>query len=328
MTLFYRNTIVGLIWLVLLGLIIQSHASQMLLAMLFTVFVLHFSEDVTSKYFDKPNIKKYLALLLSSAIITIISYAIYKSLQFMWGDLNQLIVQSQPMILEALHKYGLEQNVQTISEIYTILIDFVKTNVGIVTFSAGLLLKVFIGVLLGIVIHFSHMEFDETKNAWDSILGKIVNQSSTMYKSFRDIMGIQVIIALMNTTIVSIMALGLTQIWAGQFLPYWYVIIPLTAILSLVPVVGNLMINLILILSTIQISPAYVLVGVGMFLFIHKLELIVIGKKMKEKVDIPFLLILLSMLLGEWLFHSMSGMILGMVMLVTFSKLSKEMKVI
>lgn len=328
MTLFYRNVSLGLAWIIFFSLMIASHTSQMFLAMLFTVFVLHFSENLTGKYITRNKSQKFIALILSALIISLISFALYKSVMFMWGDLNELIQKSQPLIIESLHKLGLEKNVQTISELYNIVVEFIKVNVGVITFSAGLLLKVFIGILLGIVVHFSIIEEANDSNAWGNIMNKMLAQANVMYNSFRDIMGIQVVISLMNTTIISVMALGLTYFIYGQFLPYWYVIIPLTAILSLVPVVGNLMVNIILVLSTVQISPTYVLVGVGLFLVIHKLELIVIGKKMKEKVNIPFILILLSMLLGEMLFHSMSGMILGMVLMVTISTLLKDMEMI
>ena len=40
---------------------------------------------------------------------------------------------------------------------------------------------------------------------------------------------------------------------------------------------------------------------------------------MNEKVNVPFSFIIISMALGEMLFHSMSGMLLGMVILLTFS---------
>lgn len=84
--------------------------------------------------------------------------------------------------------------------------------------------------------------------------------------------------------------------------------------------------SIILMMSTVQISLTYVGVGIGMFLIIHKLELLVIGNKMKEKMNLPFIFILISMILGEFLFHSMSGMILGMVLVSTLSMIMKNIE--
>lgn len=330
MSIFYRNIILGIAWMLLLGVVMLSHTTQMFLSMLFTVFVLHMSENLSEKIIGvKTKFKKFLSIIISIVILSVIGFALYHSVLSMWGDLNEMLHKSQPIIIEKLHSYGVQNNITTISDLYSMVLDFIKLNVGFLTFSAGLVIKVIIGILLGIVVHFSQIVPKVLhENAWDSILYKLLEQSTVIYNSFRDIMGIQIIISLMNTTIISIMALGLTYVIYGQVLPYWYVIIPLTAILSLIPVVGNIMINVILILATVQISPTYVLVGVGLFLVIHKLELIVIGKKMKEKVDVPFVLILFSMLLGELLFHSMSGMLLGMVLMVSISKILKSIPLV
>lgn len=328
MSIFYRNTIVAIFWALLTFLLIQSNTTQMLLSLLFTVVVLHFSENVSARFVNNKKLRKTTSLLMSATIFVAVSTALYFSFKLMGKDLAGLIEASQPLIMETMKDLGLNSNAQTVADLYVIIVDFLKANIGFITFSAGLLLKVTLGIILGIVVHFSHIEEQDVENAWGSVIHKINEQCKTIYNSFRDIMSIQILIAMMNTAIISAMALGLTYVWAGEFLPYWYVIIPLTAILSLIPVVGNLMINIILILATIQISPAFVLVGLGLFLVIHKLELIVIGNKMNEKVGVPFIVVLFSMILGELLFHSMSGMMIGMVIMVSLSKMMREVNVV
>ncbi len=328
MSIFYRNTIVAVFWGLITFLVIQSHTSQMFLAMLFTVAVLHLSEFIAEKYLTKDKSKKIISLILSASILSSVGYSLYLAFVFMGQDIGHLIEASQPAIKEALGEFGLEKNFQTISDLYTILIVFLKANIGFITFSAGLLLKVIIGIILGVVVHMSHIDQQNTSNAWGSIVHTINSQCKVIYTSFRDIMSIQILISLMNTTIIAAMALGLTYVIYGQVLPYWYVIIPLTAILSLIPVVGNIMINIILILATVQVSPTYVLVGLGLFLAIHKLELIVVGNKMNEKVNVPFIIVLFSMILGELLFHSMSGMMLGLIIMISLSKLLREINVV
>lgn len=327
MSIFKINSIIAVFWILFTFLLIQSNTTQMLLSLLFTVVVLHFSEDFFAKFIQNKKLLKIASLILSASIFAFVSIALYFSFKFMGEDLAELIQSSQPLIMETMKDFGLNNNAQTIADLYVIIIDFLKANIGFITFSAILLLKVVLGIILGIVVHFSNIEDQDTDNAWGSVIHKINEQCKIIYKSFRDIMSIQILISLMNTTIISAMALGLTYLWAGEFLPYWYVIIPLTAILSLIPVVGNLMINIILILATIQVSPAFVLVGLGLFLIIHKLELIVIGNKMNEKVGVPFIVVLFSMILGELLFHSMSGMMIGMVIMVSLSKILRSIDV-
>lgn len=328
-----KNIIVGVIWLMISFLIITTQTSQMFLAMLFSLFVLHFSEDLTDKYIINHNKwKKILSVILSATILISVITGIYFSFKLMTDDLNNLIQISQPKIISLAQKYNYDIN--SMKEIYDLIYGFIKEHLNFVTGGVALLLKVSIGIIFGLIFHFS--KIDNKKN--DNLEGKIINDllyySDKMFISFKNIMGIQIIIALMNTTIISFLALGLTYFWTyfstdgtnAVFLPYWYIIIPLTFVLSLVPVVGNIIINLILIMATIQISPSFVIFGLLVFVVIHKLELIVIGKKMNEKVNVPFSFIIVSMALGEMLFHSMSGMLLGMVILLTISLITKDIK--
>lgn len=324
---FYLNGIVGLTWLVLLGLIITAGASQMILAALFTVFTLHFSEDMSKKIILKPKLQKFISFMLSTTVVVGMGYILYKSFNIMFQDLGAMLETSQSLILETLNKMGVA-NVSTIEEVYSIATGYVKENVTILTNSATLLLKVIIGIALGIIFHFTSFVSNSQENAWVYIINKINSQFEEVYKSFRTVMSVQVMISGMNTVIISVISLGLTPLlFDGQFLPYWYVIIPLTAILSLIPTVGNVLINLFLFLSTVQLAFWYVGVVLALFVLIHKLEMAVIGKKMKEKININFIIIIVSMLLGEMLFHSMSGMVLGMVIVVTIANLLRKIKI-
>lgn len=323
MTLFYRNLIVGLFWVLITFLIIQSNTSQMLLAMLFTVFVLHFSQTHVSSNLN-GSVRKGVSLALTISALSLVGWGLYMAFSVMIADFNAMINSSQDVIVDTMGKYGYEVN--GLSEIYAMIMDFVKQNTVFLTGSATLVLKVILGVILGIILYFSPVK-ESSDNAWGSIMSTIANQCHAFYQSFTNIMGIQVLISIMNTTIIAILSTGITWLFFGEFLPYWYLLIGLTAILSLVPVIGGVLINIILALLTIQMSPLFMVFGLGLFFLMHKLEFLVIGKKMDEKVNIQISIILLSMVLGEMFFHSMSGMILGMVSLVTIAHLLRKMKV-
>lgn len=326
MTSIGKNVILGLIFSVIFFLVITTKTSQMVLTILFTIFVLDMSEGLVQKYISNElKYKKLLSMVFSILTITIIITILIKAFSFMINDLNELINNSQEIIIAEINKLGLF-NAKTIEEIYGYLLNLVKENVGVVTTGVGLIIKVVLGIILGVIFHFSTIETQKNSTLETKIIEDLKYYFEFFYQSFKNIMTIQLLIAFMNTTIVALMALGLTYIWSGNFLPYWYVIVPITFILSLIPVVGNVLINIILMMSTIQISITYVGVGIGMFLIIHKLELLVIGNKMKEKMNLPFIFILISMILGEFLFHSMSGMILGMVLVSTLSMIMKKIE--
>jgi predicted PurR-regulated permease PerM len=321
----YKNIIIGLIWLFVLTLLITTQSSQMFLSMLFTVFVLNFSEEITKNILKNEIIKKLISTLISISILLIAGISLYYSFKYMAIDVKNLINDSQPLIIKFLQEIGI--TIESVEEINEKIFEYLKTNIGILTTSAGLMFKVLIGIVFGIIFHFSKIESKSNSTLEGFIINDMKKYSKIIFNSFKNIMEIQVLVSIMNTTIISFVALGLTYILYGQFLPYWYILIPLTALFSLIPVIGNIIINILLLMTTIQISVYYVLVGIGLFLVIHKLELIVIGKKMKEKVNIPFSFILISMLIGNLLFHSMSGMLLGMVIMLSLSNIAKRIKI-
>lgn len=81
-----------------------------------------------------------------------------------------------------------------------------------------------------------------------------------------------------------------------------------------------------MLLSTIQISLIAAIIGISIFLVAHKLELIIIGKKIKEKINVSFVLVLMSMLIGELLFSSMAGMLLGMVFMLAICLITRDIE--
>ena len=81
-----------------------------------------------------------------------------------------------------------------------------------------------------------------------------------------------------------------------------------------------------MLLSTIQISLIAAIIGISIFLVAHKLELIIIGKKIKEKINVSFILVLMSMLIGELLFSSMAGMLLGMVFMLAICLITRDIE--
>lgn len=317
-----KNIIVSSIWLLLFLVTIITQTSQMVLSLLFTLFVLTFSEEFVSKFIKNKKINKIVSSIFSITIITFVIVSLYYAIVFMSKDLVNLANDSQNNIIEKLSFLG----INNIDELYKKFIDYINNNLVIVSGSAIVLFKVLIGFILGFVFHFSTIEHKQEETLEAAIINDLTKYGNKIFIAFRNIIEIQIIVAILNTCIISILSLGFYL--SGETLPFWYIIIPMTTILSLIPVVGNLLINLMLVLCTIQISLTYVLIGVGSFLIAHKLELIVIGQKIKQKIDISFILVLLSMLLGELLFHSMSGMLLGMVIMLSLSLIAREIKYI
>lgn len=316
-----KNIIVLSIWIFLFGLLVFTKSSQMLLALLFTLFVLTFSENFIKKYLSKNNkLNKYISTVISVFILVLIVFGLYFAISFMSKDLLVLIKESQNHLHTNLGFLG----IHNLDDIIEKLNNFVKENMQILSNSLVTILKIFIGFILGFVFYFSSLKFKSENTLEAAIINDLRRYGQKIFSAFKNIIEVQIVVAILNTLVISI--LSFCFYLYGETLPFWYIIIPTTFVLSLIPVIGNLLINLFLLLSTIQISLIAAIIGISIFLVAHKLELIIIGKKIKEKINVSFILVLMSMLIGELLFNSMAGMLLGMVFMLAICLITRDIE--
>lgn len=205
-------------------------------------------------------------------------------------------------------------------------LEYIKSHLDIVSEVGKNSLQIIIGLIFG-VLFFSYeiKTIVPENNVWSHFIETITVKLKIFFESFKTIMQLQVIVSIMNTISLSILSLGIAKLITGEFLPYWYILLPLTAIFSLVPVIGNIIINLLIFFISINISLTFTIIAIIYFFLIHKLELVVIGKLLGNKVSVPFLFVAISMLLGELIFNSMLGILFGITFLLTIRTIMKNM---
>jgi len=120
-------------------------------------------------------------------------------------------------------------------------------------------------------------------------------------------MGAQLIISAINTVLTGVFVLVLQ-------LPYGVVIIGVSFLCGLLPVVGNLISNTIIVGVGFTVSPKIALVALIFLIVIHKLEYFLNSKIVGWRIHNPLWLTLLALVLGERLL-GIPGMILAPVIL-------------
>lgn len=135
----------------------------------------------------------------------------------------------------------------------------------------------------------------------------IAERFTIFYRSFAIVMGAQVIISAINTVITAIFVLSVR-------LPYAVVVIGTTFLCGLLPIVGNLISNCIVVGIAITLSPKLALAALVFLIVIHKLEYFLNSKIVGDRIRNPFWLTLLALILGERLL-GIPGMILAPVVL-------------
>jgi len=130
---------------------------------------------------------------------------------------------------------------------------------------------------------------------------------ATLYRSFATVMGAQIIISAINTIFTTIFVLAV-------HLPHATVVIGLTFLFGLIPVIGNLISNTIIVCIAFTVSPKSALLALAFLVVIHKFEYFLNGKIVGHRIRNPLWLTLLALVLGEKLM-GLPGMVLAPVIL-------------
>ena len=144
-------------------------------------------------------------------------------------------------------------------------------------------------------------------NLYSLTCAAIAQRFTTFYRSFAIVMGAQVIISAINTAFTAIFVLSVR-------LPYAIVVIGTTFLCGLLPIVGNLISNCIVLGIAITVSPKLAVAALVFLVVIHKLEYFLNSKIVGDRIRNPFWLTLLALILGERLM-GIPGMILAPIVL-------------
>ena len=121
------------------------------------------------------------------------------------------------------------------------------------------------------------------------------------------VIGAQLIISTINTTLTSIFV-----VWTH--LPYGAFVIILTFLCGLLPIIGNLISNTVVLGIAFTRSPQFALIALAYLVAIHKLEYFLNSKIIGNRIKTPIWLTLIGLILGERLM-GIPGMIFAPVVL-------------
>jgi predicted PurR-regulated permease PerM len=147
-------------------------------------------------------------------------------------------------------------------------------------------------------------------NAYARFVRELAAQFSSFYKSFCKVMGAQIIISAINTVLTAVF------LFWNQF-PYAFVIVVLTFLCGLLPIVGNLMANTLIVGVAFTIpgnGPQMALFALIFLIVIHKLEYFLNSKIVGDRIKNPMWLTLIGIVVGEKLM-GIPGMMLAPIVL-------------
>jgi predicted PurR-regulated permease PerM len=127
------------------------------------------------------------------------------------------------------------------------------------------------------------------------------------YRSFATVMGAQITISLINTALTAIFLMAV-------HMPHTGLLIAVTFLCGLVPIVGNLLSNTIIVFVALTVSLKLAISALVFLVVIHKLEYLLNSKIIGDRIRNPVWLTLIALILGERLM-GIPGLILAPVVL-------------
>ena len=144
-------------------------------------------------------------------------------------------------------------------------------------------------------------------NLYSICCDEVSTRFRDFYRSFATVMGAQIMISFINTmlTAIFLVAVGL---------PHAPLLIAVTFLSGLVPIVGNLVSNTIIVFVALTISLKLAIVALVFLVAIHKLEYLLNSKIIGDRIRNPVWLTLIALIIGERLM-GIPGLILAPVVL-------------
>ncbi|OQB95410.1 MAG: hypothetical protein BWX86_01202 [Verrucomicrobia bacterium ADurb.Bin122] len=260
---------------------------------------------------------KTLAVVLFLILVAALGTGTFIFVKQAYVAIPKIVSTTVPTILEQARLYGIELPFSD----YAGLKAFVGESLGEQLANIGkyateaviTIASLIIGIVVAVSLFLdARFQLEPEKQAIDdniyaSVWKEVGARFKTFYHSFDTVMGAQIVISAINTTLTSAFLL-----WNG--FPHIPVIIVMTFLCGLLPIIGNLISNTLIVGVAFTLSPNTALWSLVFLVVLHKLEYFLNSKVIGDRIKNPMWLTLLGLIIGETLM-GIPGMILAPVVL-------------
>ncbi len=295
----------------LLVLIAWLHLGTLVLTAMFGYFAMHLFSLGRSKT---------LGVVLYLVTVVAIATGLFFFSKRAYKALPEIADTTIPAVVNFAERQGIELPFADYASLKTLVQQEVGErlpNVGTYARAAALQLAM---LLIGVVVAVSLFvnakwevedDPDAVKNSlYATVVRELILRFTTFFRSFARVIGAQIIISIINTAMTAVFLL-----WNGFH--HTTVIIVLTFLCGLLPIVGNLLSNTLIIGVAFTVSPDSPKLALFALIFlvvIHKLEYFLNSKIIGDRIRNPMWLTLIGLVIGEKLM-GIPGMILAPVVL-------------
>ena len=292
----------------LLALVGMLHLATLALTTLFGYFAL--------RQFSFGR-SKALGVTIYIIAVTAIAYGLFYFSKKAYKTLPEIADTTIPAVVNFAEKQQIELPFTDYATLKTLALSEVTDKVANVGRYARAAVLQFAMLIIGLVVAVSlfvsaKWEVDDDPDVvkgslYSTVVRELGVRFQTFYSSFAKVIGAQITISSINTLLTAVFV-----IWNGYH--YVMVIIVLTFLCGLLPIIGNIMSNTLIVGVGFTVSPRVALFALIFLVVIHKLEYFLNSKIIGDRIKNPMWLTLVGLVLGEKLM-GIPGMILAPVVL-------------
>lgn len=252
----------------------------------------------------KLRVPDFLARWLAVLTFLITAWAI----AWLFWQFTALALQKVPVILGTViphvdglaSSYGVQLPFENLEELKEIIIREVKVNAGSITHTSGILTKGVFQILMGVFV--SVLAFlsagekprPHQANLYDQLRREYTERVQNFMLGFEKVLGAQVLISAINTCITAVFLLATGM----PFMPFLTLA---TFIFGLLPLIGNVISNTIIVGTALTLSPQHAAFALIFLVVIHKAEYFLNSRIVGGSIATPMWMTLLGILIGEML---------------------------
>jgi len=261
--------------------------------------------------------KKWLGILvfvvLCAGLFTGFGYFVRQASK----ELPEIVSDAIPRVVEYADQHKIDLPFSDMDSLKSVTMDTVKGAISSVGNFAKLATKEFVFLIMALVIAIgvfinpeisrSDEEGGGSSNLYFHLASALSERFSSLYHCFEQVMYAQLTISAINTVLTAIFVFSCSVKYAG-------LVVVLTFMFGLLPIVGNIISNSIIVGIAFTSSPGLAVSAIIFLVVIHKLEYFLNSKIIGDRIRHPMWLMLLSLIIGEHLM-GIPGIILAPVLL-------------
>jgi predicted PurR-regulated permease PerM len=276
-----------------------------------TVFFAYFALDKLSF-----GGRKAVGVALFFVVVLTVGYAVYYFSQQAVTALPKIADHFLPALQRFATEYKLKLGFTDLESLKAETIGKLVEEIRTVSKQVTIFGKQMVQMIIGLVVALSlfanaRLDLEEGTRPFENLYSitccAVVERFRTLYRSFVTVMGAQIVISAINTLLTSLFVF-----WVS--LPYAGLVVVVTFICGLLPIIGNLISNTVIVSIALTLSPKLGIVALAFLVVLHKFEYFLNSKIIGSRIKNPMWLTLLGLVVAERMM-GIPGMILAPVIL-------------